>query len=154
MDLVEDFRCSCALGFEGKFCEINRNDCESNPCEGAESYCYDLVNNYECKCQAGLEGRNCELNVDECALGPCHHGTCQDGIGDYTCHCKPGYSGRNCSQVRHRNMASAFTETIHLFFRISTIVKITPVSREAPAKTWLMTTGATASLATMAETVR
>lgn len=83
-----------------QFFKININDCESNPCQGEESYCYDLVNSYECKCQAGLEGRSCEINIDECALAPCQHGTCQDAVGDYICHCKTGYSGRNCSQVR------------------------------------------------------
>ena len=36
------FQCNCNVGFEGKFCEIDSDDCSSNPCQGEGSYCYDL----------------------------------------------------------------------------------------------------------------
>lgn len=30
INLVNDFQCSCALGYSGKNCEININECENN----------------------------------------------------------------------------------------------------------------------------
>ena len=93
------FHCNCNVGYEGKFCEIDIDDCNSNPCQGEDSFCYDKVNDYECKCQTGLTGRNCETNIDECDPNPCKYGLCVDKIGDYECSCNPGYTGRNCSTV-------------------------------------------------------
>ena len=31
-DEVDDFRCECALGYNGTICERNINDCAPNPC--------------------------------------------------------------------------------------------------------------------------
>lgn len=53
--------------FAGVNCEVNIDECESNPClNGAE--CLDGINNYTCSCVLGFTGRNCEINIDECEV--------------------------------------------------------------------------------------
>ena len=96
--LQEAILWSSDFGYEGKFCEIDVDDCASNPCQGELNYCYDLPNDYRCECQVGFEGKSCEKNIDECQSSPCKYGKCIDGIGDYTCECDSGYTGKNCTQ--------------------------------------------------------
>ncbi|KAH0629680.1 hypothetical protein JD844_011936, partial [Phrynosoma platyrhinos] len=45
----DGFSCSCPIGFEGKKCEVNPDDCEDNDCEN-NSTCMDGINNYACLC--------------------------------------------------------------------------------------------------------
>ncbi|KAK3739936.1 hypothetical protein QZH41_015977, partial [Actinostola sp. cb2023] len=52
-------QCECKPGFTGESCEININECVSNPCENGGS-CEDQVNGYKCACVTGYEGNNCE----------------------------------------------------------------------------------------------
>nr|XP_033817057.1 protein crumbs homolog 2 isoform X1 [Geotrypetes seraphini] len=51
--------CSCRPGFTGKICQINIDDCESNPCLNGGA-CQDLVNRYKCICNANFTGGHCE----------------------------------------------------------------------------------------------
>ena len=41
-ELEGGFECNCKTGYEGKYCEIDSDDCASNPCQGEGSFCYDL----------------------------------------------------------------------------------------------------------------
>lgn len=45
--------CQCQLGFEGKYCEININDCISSsggsPCKNG-GVCIDGIGRYDCNC--------------------------------------------------------------------------------------------------------
>ena len=41
-------------------CEININECESQPCYN-KGTCMDGVNEYICGCATSFVGRNCEL---------------------------------------------------------------------------------------------
>ena len=47
----ERFVCSCAPGFEGLNCEINIDDCVSQPC--LNGVCVDATNDFECLCRPG-----------------------------------------------------------------------------------------------------
>ena len=38
-DMVDDYVCTCVLGFTGKNCDVNIDDCASNPCQNG-STCY------------------------------------------------------------------------------------------------------------------
>ena len=53
-------------GFEGKNCEINKNECLESGCQDNEpgvKYCVDRINDYQCVCQDGFTGKNCQDNI-------------------------------------------------------------------------------------------
>ena len=50
------FDCQCQAGWEGVTCQINTDDCLSNPCAG-NSQCIDEVNGFTCVCAPGLTGK-------------------------------------------------------------------------------------------------
>jgi len=92
--------CQCQEGYTGSRCEINFNDCESQPCWN-NGRCIDDVGSFSCDCKGtGYTGNLCQKNIDECARSPCqNNGICFDNYGSYTCECRPGFGGENCEQV-------------------------------------------------------
>ncbi|XP_027882287.1 protein crumbs homolog 2a [Xiphophorus couchianus] len=94
-DLFNKFGCVCDTGWEGELCEMDTDDCASQPC--VYGSCKDYLAGYECRCDPGYTGTLCDGDTDECALHPCEHGgTCQDGVNMYTCVCPTDYSGPRC----------------------------------------------------------
>uniref|UniRef100_A0A7N6AEQ0 Protein eyes shut homolog n=1 Tax=Anabas testudineus TaxID=64144 RepID=A0A7N6AEQ0_ANATE len=88
--------CRCPAGFEGSWCEIDTNECSSNPCQN-QGECVDRVSSYSCNCKMGFSGLYCELDINECASSPCHNGgICQDLVSQFRCTCPPGYFGTLC----------------------------------------------------------
>ncbi|PFX23098.1 sushi, von Willebrand factor type A, EGF and pentraxin domain-containing protein 1-like isoform X2 [Stylophora pistillata] len=57
------YHCTCQLGFSGTHCNIDINDCSSNPCINGK--CVDGVNRYDCECHDGYYGTNCEHKIVE-----------------------------------------------------------------------------------------
>jgi hypothetical protein len=47
------------VGWEGKDCSVNINECNSNPCLNGGA-CRDYVGYYECLCVSGFYGINCQ----------------------------------------------------------------------------------------------
>ena len=45
INLLNSFSCQCFTGFEGVFCEINKNECISNPCQNGGE-CVDMIGQY------------------------------------------------------------------------------------------------------------
>ena len=87
---VNGFRCECAVGFNGTFCDVDIDECNSNPCQN-EGTCEEWENTYKCFCKEGFEGQNCEVNINECASNPClEGGKCIDLENDFKCQCQPG----------------------------------------------------------------
>ncbi|CAM9664642.1 unnamed protein product [Bubo scandiacus] len=92
-----EYKCICVPGFTGTDCDIDINECESNPCKDPRFECVNSVDGYTCKCQTGLNGDSCQTESSVCSSQPClNNGTCVEGPGDYTCVCQPGFTGANC----------------------------------------------------------
>ena len=53
--------------FRGMFCEIEVNECMSNPCLNGAT-CIDELNNFSCLCLPGYSGSNCQIETAECNL--------------------------------------------------------------------------------------
>uniref|UniRef100_A0AAQ4PNF4 Uncharacterized protein n=1 Tax=Gasterosteus aculeatus aculeatus TaxID=481459 RepID=A0AAQ4PNF4_GASAC len=88
--------CRCPAGFEGSWCEIDTNECGSNPCQN-QGDCVDRVNAYSCDCKVGFSGLHCEEDINECSSGPClNSAVCQDLVNKFRCVCPPGYFGTLC----------------------------------------------------------
>ena len=49
-----------SLGYKGKHCGIEINECQDNPC-GENGHCIDQVDKYECYCNRGYYGKNCQI---------------------------------------------------------------------------------------------
>ena len=58
------FECLCLPGTTGIKCEIDINECESNPCQWG--VCENKINGFTCACEDGYEGRFCETEINEC----------------------------------------------------------------------------------------
>ena len=46
---MNDYKCSCALGYNGRLCEFEIDDCATNPCND-HGLCTDQFNSYLCEC--------------------------------------------------------------------------------------------------------
>lgn len=73
MDGINSYACICeGTGFEGTHCEINIDECATNPCVN-NATCIDLINDYSCNCFDGYGGQNCEQDILECLQRPCEN---------------------------------------------------------------------------------
>lgn len=50
------YLCACKPGWEGKNCEREKNECQSNPCQN-DGTCNDRLNGYTCVCARGFAGK-------------------------------------------------------------------------------------------------
>ena len=103
------YECECVPGTSGRLCEINYDDCYSNPCM-QNAQCFDEVGGFQCDCPEGSSGPDCGFNPDECIGDPCMNGaTCVNGLNSYVCECLPGYYGREC-QYRYYKQSAACSD--------------------------------------------
>uniref|UniRef100_A0A915HVD7 EGF-like domain-containing protein n=1 Tax=Romanomermis culicivorax TaxID=13658 RepID=A0A915HVD7_ROMCU len=51
------YSCECRTGWTGARCQLNINECASNPCKIGQ--CIDRINGYICMCPRGLMGSKC-----------------------------------------------------------------------------------------------
>ncbi|XP_072018651.1 low-density lipoprotein receptor-related protein 6-like [Amphiura filiformis] len=92
--LPSGYQCACLPGYTGTYCEINIDECSSNPCINGQ--CIDGTNSFVCDCLMRWTGESCDIDVNECAQtqSPCHvNADCSNTEGSYTCQCQPGFAG-------------------------------------------------------------
>ncbi|XP_059420219.1 neurocan core protein-like [Carassius carassius] len=72
----EGFRCFCPQGYAGESCEIDVDECQSNPCENGGT-CIDKEDSYVCLCLPSYSGDRCERDTEDCEHGwKKFHGHC------------------------------------------------------------------------------
>lgn len=93
-----DYKCECAKGYTGKNCEIEIDECKSNPCHN-NGKCIDRIGTYECFCKTGFSGRNCQKKDLDCKEKCSEVGTaeCFNDRSNVFCKCKPDFSGDDCN---------------------------------------------------------
>ncbi|XP_053732042.1 protein eyes shut homolog [Synchiropus splendidus] len=91
------FRCQCLRGFAGPHCEVDVNECSSNPC--VHGSCYDVVDGFNCVCSPGFTGLRCEKDIDDCVNNLCSSNSiCKDLHLSYECLCHAGWEGEHCQR--------------------------------------------------------
>ncbi|XP_009950368.1 PREDICTED: neurogenic locus notch homolog protein 1-like, partial [Leptosomus discolor] len=95
IDKITGYECTCEPGYTGHMCNINIDECASNPCHNGGT-CKDGINGFTCLCPEGFHDPKCLSEVNECNSNPCIHGKCHDGLNGYRCDCDSGWSGTNC----------------------------------------------------------
>ncbi|KAM8930636.1 protein crumbs homolog 1 [Pelodytes ibericus] len=86
--------CTCPRGSSGTFCELDNNECLSNPC--LHGTCTNGAAGYMCECQAGYTGANCDINICKGHLCP-NGATCIEGPDGNACICPVNVTGQFCS---------------------------------------------------------
>lgn len=56
------YHCQCPPGFVGTHCEIQRNKCDSRPCQNGGK-CHAVLGGFVCQCPQEFAGQLCEVSL-------------------------------------------------------------------------------------------
>ncbi|XP_067326675.1 cubilin [Anolis sagrei] len=104
INLLDAFFCLCPDNWQGPFCSVDVNECQSYAgtplaCQNGAT-CVNTPGSYSCICTPETYGPFCASKYDDCERGSpvlCQHGLCVDGIREqpnqpkYTCLCDAGW---------------------------------------------------------------
>ncbi|XP_067845710.1 protein crumbs homolog 1 [Heptranchias perlo] len=116
--------CKCQHGFTGSHCEMDVNECDSNPCQNGGT-CQNTVESYICHCPARNQqevfygGKNCTDILTGCENHECQNrAVCipflKDAQHRHYCLCANGYAGLNCQR------STTFSFAVSGYLRIKT----------------------------------
>ncbi|XP_032219423.2 protocadherin Fat 4 [Nematostella vectensis] len=69
VDKVNGFSCRCPAGYTGRRCEVDIDDCASQPCQNGGT-CKDGVTSFTCACAVGISGALCDRTSSLCGKCP------------------------------------------------------------------------------------
>ena len=97
-DLFRGFRCTCAVDFDGPYCERDKRDmCVSAPCQHDATCTRSTTTGFTCTCEPAFSGALCERRVIGCGTEPCaNNGTCAPTPSGFACTCPAGFIGSTC----------------------------------------------------------
>ncbi|XP_046392545.1 cubilin-like [Ischnura elegans] len=105
MDMYNDILCLCPPNWQGKYCQVDTNECSQFAgtelgCQNGAS-CVNTPGSYRCNCVSGWYGIHCTLKSDNCSSSStqelCGNGICvpQSTTPGYTCICNTGWTKEN-----------------------------------------------------------
>lgn len=93
-----EYTCQCARGWEGVYCELDINECESSPCLNG-AICIDQMAEFTCACAMRFTGTFCEDELMVCTQSKCKNDAlCLMESGSPVCYCVPDYHGEFCEE--------------------------------------------------------
>ncbi|XP_064644022.1 uncharacterized protein LOC135497923 isoform X2 [Lineus longissimus] len=116
------YKCQCTSGYTGTNCEIEINECMTEPCKNKGQCKNDPPGSYTCYCPKGFDPKTNCGDIDECkATGANKHNClagkakCTNSVGSFSCTCNSPMVG---------NGVTVCTESVLLPFNTPAIKKM------------------------------